>query len=296
MLNQTTTRVLVYSKAGQFQYVLTDDDTKTRRYPVTCLKFYGNKDDAKIDHQKMLAATYTAGYVKVWHYPTQQCVFTFDEKDRQPLALDFNYNYTRLYVAGSDCVINCYDFSAKKLLRKLQASESRENMDGHKNRIHAIRSHPAMETVFLTGGWDETIHYWDERAPHSQKHFAGPHLCGDALDIIAEHQVILTGSWRKNSTLQIWDFSTGELIKDAFQNNATSMLYCTKFSPKEYILCAGNDKNEAIIYDYSILQMVGGITDLENAVYCADTDVNRPNMIVGSAKNIFIVNDKSRHR
>jgi hypothetical protein len=42
--------------------------------------------------------------------------------------------------------------------------------------------------------------------------------------------------------------------------------------------------------------MIGGITDLENAVYCADTDVNRPNMIVGSAKNIFIVNDKSRIR
>jgi WD40 repeat protein len=76
-------------------------------------------------------------------------------------------------------------------------------MDGHKNRIHAIRSHPDMETVFLTGGWDETIHYWDERAPHSQKHFAGPHLCGDALDIIAEHQVIVTGSWRRNSTLQV---------------------------------------------------------------------------------------------
>jgi len=62
------------------------------------------------------------------------------------------------------------------------------------------------------------------------------------------------------------------------------MLYCTKYCPKEFILCAGNDKNEAIIYDYSILQMVGGITYLENAVYCADTDVNRPNMIVGSEK------------
>jgi len=49
----------------------------------------------------------------------------------------------------------------------------------------------------------ETVHYWDERAAHSQKHFAGPHLCGDALDIIAEHQVILTGSWRRNSTLQV---------------------------------------------------------------------------------------------
>ncbi|CAF3641345.1 unnamed protein product [Rotaria sp. Silwood1] len=257
--------IKIYSKSGQFQYALSDNDTKTRRYPVTCLKFYANKDDLKVDHQKMLAATYTAGYVKVWHYPTQQCVFTFNEKERQPLALDFNSTYTHLFVAGSDCAINCYDFTTKKLICKLQASENREHMDGHKNRIHAIRSHPTIETIFLTGGWDETIHYWDERAPHSQKHFSGPYLCGDALDIIAENQVILTGSWRKYSTLQIWDFSTGELIKDAFQNHATSM-------------------------------MVGGITDLESAVYCADTDVNRPNMIVGSAKNIFIVNDKSRLR
>ena len=84
----------------------------------------------------------TAGYVKVWHYSTQQCVYTFDEKDRQPLALDFNASHTRLYVAGkktnnpsklnmhfarinhlgSDCKINCYDFTTKKLISTLRAS------------------------------------------------------------------------------------------------------------------------------------------------------------------------------
>jgi hypothetical protein len=42
----------------------------------------------------------TAGYIKVWHYPTQQCVYTFDEKERQPLTLDFNCNYSHLFVAG----------------------------------------------------------------------------------------------------------------------------------------------------------------------------------------------------
>ncbi|CAF1088641.1 unnamed protein product [Adineta steineri] len=285
--------IKIYSKAGVLQYVLTDSDANARRYPVTCLKFYSNQTDLNVDNYKLLAATYTAGYVKVWHYSTQQCIFTFNEKERQPLALDFNCSYTRLYVAGSDCVINCYDFMTKTFIRKFQASESRELMDGHKNRIHAIRSHPIMESVFLTGGWDETIHYWDERAPHSQKHFSGPNICGDALDIVDERQTILTGSWRKNSTLQIWDFSSGKLIKDPFRSKATSMLYCTKFTSKDYILCAGNAKNEALIYDYSLLQIIGGITNLENAVYCADTGVTGRNMIVGSAKNIFIVNDNS---
>jgi COMPASS component SWD3 len=76
-------------------------------------------------------------------------------------------------------------------------------MDGHRNRIHAIRSHPRIESIFITGGWDETIHYWDERTRYSQKHFFGPYICGDALDISDRNQVILTGSWRKNSTLQV---------------------------------------------------------------------------------------------
>lgn len=100
------------------QKSLLEKNGKTRLgYPVTCLKFYANKEDAKSDHQKMLAATCmsyeiifsfihgcspidTAGYVKVWHYPTQQCVYTFDEKERQPLTLDFNSNFQSLFVAG----------------------------------------------------------------------------------------------------------------------------------------------------------------------------------------------------
>ena len=37
--------------------------------------------------------------------------------------------------------------------------------------------------------------------------FAGPHLCGDALDIDPVHNHILTGSWRKNHVLQVMHIS-----------------------------------------------------------------------------------------
>lgn len=86
---------------------------------MTCLKFYGSKDDVKLDANRMLAATCTlknrleqkvlflidrrldtAGYVKIWHYPSEKCVFTLDENERQPLTLDFNCNYNHLFVAG----------------------------------------------------------------------------------------------------------------------------------------------------------------------------------------------------
>ena len=167
---------------------------------------------------------------------------------------------------------------------------SREEMDGHRNRILAIRAHPTMDSIFVTGGWDDTVHYWDERTSHSQKHFSGPHICGDALDIVADYQVILTGSWRRESTLQVRSSTSlplamNELLPSldlgflhwspdqrclshqrqlhgqnlhlslSLPSSSFFQLYTTKFGPKDQILCAGNEQNEAMIYDYSRLKV-----------------------------------------
>lgn len=51
----------------------------------------------------------------------------------------------------------------------------------------------ARPKVLLTGGWDNTIQFWDMRVGHSVKSIFGPHLSGDSLDICGDE--ILTGSW-----------------------------------------------------------------------------------------------------
>lgn len=47
--------------------------------------------------------------------------------------------------------------------------------------------------VLLTGGWDNTIQFWDMRVGYSVKSIFGPHISGDSLDIC--NNEILTGSW-----------------------------------------------------------------------------------------------------
>ena len=55
----------------------------------------------------------------------------------------------------------------------------------------------------------------------------GPHICGDALDILPSNGNILTGSWRKDNSVQIWDFNSGELIRDVPDDFNKSMVgYC----------------------------------------------------------------------
>ena len=53
---------------------------------------------------------------------------------------------------------------------------------------------------------------------HAVRHIYGPHICGDAIDIDAVHNHVITGSWRKNNVLQIWDVDSGTKIKDVPQD------------------------------------------------------------------------------
>ncbi|OLP92446.1 hypothetical protein AK812_SmicGene25748 [Symbiodinium microadriaticum] len=48
----------------------------------------------------------------------------------------------------------------------------------------------------VSGGWDNTVQYWDLRAGHAVRAIFGPHICGDALDVSADGTQLLTGSCR----------------------------------------------------------------------------------------------------
>lgn len=96
--------------------------------------------------------------------------------------------------------------------------------DGHSNRVFAVKFHPLHPDLILTGGWDDTVRVWDLRSDSStasasfgpslevqQRHLLfGAHICGEALDVRGEHEV-LTGSWRAEDALQLWDMRGGLL-------------------------------------------------------------------------------------
>lgn len=42
-------------------------------------------------------------------------------------------------------------------------SVNNEVMDGHVMRVFALQYHPQDDQVFVSGGWDNTIQWWDTR-------------------------------------------------------------------------------------------------------------------------------------
>ena len=66
---------------------------------------------------------------------------------------------------------------------------------------------------------------WDQRCSESVGYVYGAHVCGDTLDIDAEHGHLLCGSWRKNNTVQIYDLRNGpNLIRDVFKAKCPMMV------------------------------------------------------------------------
>ena len=57
------------------------------------------------------------------------------------------------------------------------------HLGSHNNRIFCLKWHPDDENIFLSGGWDKTVFFWDIRSKVSVKKAYGYYIGGRAIDI-----------------------------------------------------------------------------------------------------------------
>jgi COMPASS component SWD3 len=290
---------VVSSESGQVHHSLTDDETNSWHLPVTCLKFCPAPQDAKVEHKHILMATYASGIIKFWHYTSGSCLYTINET-RQTLAAAYDASGKNFFTVGATTDVHMYNLETKQLMASFNASYTRDIMDGHRSRVFAVQGHPHDDNMFITGGWDDTVQFWDtrEKKRHAVRKISGPHICGDALDIDPKHNHILTGSWRKHDTLQIWDWDSGRKIKDVPQDQLYgSLLYCAQWLGKDHIICGGCEQSMARVIDRGTLNTVGQLVDLPKGVYHIDHErsgVARPRIAIASANKVYILRLETR--
>jgi len=123
----------------------------------------------------------------------------------------------------------------------------------------------------------------DIRVNSSVRTVFGPHLCGDsALDV--RNNEILTGSWRYDKQLQVWDIGSGQEIKDIpmCRNPGlkSSMLYAAQFSKSDsegrFIAAGGSNPHEISIFDSkNNYTQIGSVANLPNGVFSVDFSPSR---------------------
>lgn len=245
--------------------------------PTTAIRFRPSSENTKT--KNVLIAANAAGAVQHWHMTSGKCLHSLEEENNnQVYALDYNQDGSKFITAGKDTALRLYDEATKTLLTTMKGGMgySTNSSPGHSNRIFSVKMLPTDENLIISGGWDNTVQIWDIRAGHAIRSIFGPHLCGDALDI--HDNVIVTGSWRANDQLQLWDFHSGVKITDVpwhiSANKPPCMLYAAQFSKEgsgRFIAAGGSGCNEAKVFDRSNHNMiVGTVTGLSRGVFALD--------------------------
>ena len=159
---------------------------------------------------------------------------------------------------------------------------------GHSNRVFSTKFVPHDDNMILSGGWDNTVQIWDIRVQHAVRSIFGPHIAGDALDIVDDE--IITGSWRPENPLEVWDYKSGKL-KNVIPWNQSALksepcfLYAATFSPGgDLIAAGGSGANEAKVFDHTRDNaLVGTIAGLSRGVFTLDFSPNGEQLAVAGA-------------
>lgn len=230
-----------------------------------------------------------------------KCLHSLEDVENQVYALDYNEEGTKFATAGKDTAVRVYDEATKSCIVTMKGGMgySVQTSPGHSNRIFSAKYIPGDENTIISGGWDNTVQIWDVRAGYAVRSFYGPHICGDSLDVFGNE--IVTGSWRSDNQLELWDFGSGQRIAgvpwsnhSSVSNSPACMLYAAQFSKEgqgRYIAAGGSGANEAKIFDHHKgNEVVGTITGLSRGIFAIDfSQENQKIAIAGGDSTIRIL-------
>jgi hypothetical protein len=208
--------------------------------PITALRF--RPPSVASQTRNVLLACGADGAARHWHVASGRLLSATYEPDNQIFAADYRSDGLAFATGGKDKAVRVYDesratgggdgatsvgasaattssSSGPTLTMRGGGSYSSASVGedgsanaGHSNRIFAVTWHPTDPFTVVSGGWDNTIQVYDTRVGHSVRSLYGAHICGDALALSPDGSTLLTGSWRPDDCLQLWDFASGKLL------------------------------------------------------------------------------------
>ncbi|KAL8577344.1 hypothetical protein ACOMHN_044850 [Nucella lapillus] len=208
-------------------------------------------------------------------------------------AMDFNSDGYTFATCGKDRSLRVYDTKTCKDIRTytgLDGSKAVMNdpdvEGGNTKRVFALKFTDFNENILLTAGWDNHVKIWDIRTNDGiKRQIAGPHVCGDALDM--DQGKILTGSWSVHHSLQEWDYGEGRLLKDiTFPHKQGAYLYCAQFGDLGVVMAGGSGTNSVEVIEAATDRLVGSVP-MTNVVQAMDCVLGGRYIAVGG-KDLYI--------
>mmetsp|Transcript_31638 Transcript_31638/g.80273 ORF Transcript_31638/g.80273 Transcript_31638/m.80273 type:complete len:365 (-) Transcript_31638:157-1251(-) len=295
------------AESGKQEFVLNHVEGKdglNMPLPTTQLRWRPHTAQSKTKSVLISVNAEFDGQILHWHIKSGKCLHTITEKGNQLFCLDYFADGSQFATAGRDRLVRVYDEATKRLVQTLQGGDMKETA-GHSNRVFSLKYHPQHPHILLSGGWDNTVQVWDTRRGHSVRSLWNCYLCGDSVDFTSDGSQILTGSWRTDKALQLWDFGQGDNAQIAetvewksASSQSTCMLFaaqCSKDAGSSMILAGGSQENEAKFFMRPPggrgVEPFGALINLPKPVFTVDFAPNSRMAAIGSADGLVRVLD-----
>ncbi|KAF6029641.1 hypothetical protein EB796_012050 [Bugula neritina] len=263
------------------------EDLRQPRYggfPVKSLRWH------PYDHHILYGATCN-GMIYALNVKSHTCTAVVSERKNEINCLDFSADGSTFATAGKDLAVRIYD---TKTCKEIKCYEGYSNatpaedteVQGHGMRVFALKHSPDNSHILLSGGWDNHIKVWDIRTSDGVKRtIAGPHICGDALDLKGLR--ILTGSWVGENSLQLWDYTSGNLIKNIPfpSGHDGEYLYAAQFCENDTVVAGGSGTKSIKAINSTTCEVLGEIELNGKCVNTLDTTRGGQLVAVGGMIN-----------
>jgi len=215
-------KIILFRTSGEIEAVL---DSKQDPLPITTLQWRPCCSKL-LKTKQVLVSGDTSGNINYWHVPSKKIIQTIKEEN-EIYSLDYRSDGQKLASAGKDLKIRIYDEASGRCECVLEQAVMAH--PGHSNRIFSVKFHPTIPHLIFSAAWDRCVHVWDIREKKSVKTIYGPFVCGESL--VVQEDTIITGSWRKENSIETWDLGTG-LRSRVFDWSVSPMVYSMKAHPK----------------------------------------------------------------
>ncbi|EAX87829.1 hypothetical protein TVAG_421680 [Trichomonas vaginalis G3] len=268
---------LISGTTGRLSFTL---NTSQESFPSTSLRFHPKNPRA-------ILTVSSEGTISEFSTKTSQakCTWSTTEKDNQIFSLDVSPDGDKFATAGLDKSIRIYDYETQKILATLSKSQYNADSRGHTNRIFSLIFDPTDSNILVSGGWDDTIQFWDLRIKSSVRSLFGPHICSDSIDIHGNN--LIAGSWRTLDQLQLFDTRTFTMTANIKWNKVPSehsaLIYTVKFHPSgEFFVAGGSGETSVRAFSIKSFSQVGKPANFNSPIYSVAFNNNADSIFIGT--------------
>jgi len=226
------------------------------------------------------------GHIYGYHIESGQLLWDIAEEGNHINSLNISPKGSELVTVGTDCSVRVYNTFTKQNIATLNSKNFIQGqVTGHQNRVFATAF--IDDNTIASSGWDDSILIWDIRQSKIVRMISGPHICGEALEVIDDK--LVAGSFKNQNQLQLFDVGSGKCIKSVSIGTTAEPLQINvlKFNPLSRIIAAGGAGLNCGAFFRDDLSQIGRTVRFESPVTALDLTDSR--VAFGLANSVVYV-------